>query len=300
MRVKVSICCLTYNHVDFIAKAIESFLSQRGDFEIEILIHDDASTDGTQNVIRKYEENYPDIIKPILQKDNQWTKGNTALSATFNFPRATGKYIAMCEGDDYWTDSYKLQKQIDFLEKEPNFTFVCGGFIELNVETGEQINNIKSIKKGDIIYKEGFEISFERLKTDWLTKTLTVVFKKETLNFSLIRSYMFSRDVHIFYYLLKAGKGLYYTDILGTYRIHSGGVFSGETQKNNILKHIELYKELYERNPRDHFLKYKFFNCMIIAMGRGYVSKWAYFPKAMKVASNFSDYINLIKATLNK
>jgi len=105
----VSICCITYNHEKYIRDAIEGFLMQKTLFPIEILIHGDASTDKTADIIKEYEVKYPDIIKPIYQTENQFSKG-VSISATYQFPRARGKYIAICEGDDYWTDPHKLQK----------------------------------------------------------------------------------------------------------------------------------------------------------------------------------------------
>ena len=115
----VSICCLTYNHEAFIRDALEGFLRQRTDFDFEILIYDDASTDGTARIIREYAMGDPERIRPILQEENQYSKGVTNPSGAFNFPRARGKYIAMCEGDDYWTDPDKLQRQVDYLESHP-------------------------------------------------------------------------------------------------------------------------------------------------------------------------------------
>ena len=113
----VSICCITLHHEKYIRDAIEGFLMQKTSFPIEILIHDDASTDDTANIIREYEEKFPNIIKPIYQTENQYSKG-ISISATYQFPRALGKYIALCEGDDYWTDPLKLQKQVDFCNNE--------------------------------------------------------------------------------------------------------------------------------------------------------------------------------------
>lgn len=115
----VSICCITYNQASFIRDAIEGFINQKTDFFYEVLIHDDASTDGTAEVIQEYAENYPDLIFPILQAENQYSKGLANISGTFNFPRARGRYIAMCEGDDYWTNPYKLQRQVDYMEANP-------------------------------------------------------------------------------------------------------------------------------------------------------------------------------------
>ncbi len=120
MEPLVSICCITYNHEKYIADAIKSFLMQETNFPIEIIIHDDASKDNTANIIRKYEKKYPDIIKPIYQKENQYSKG---ISITQNFiaPNVKGKYVATCEGDDFWTDAKKLQKQVDFLETHEDY-----------------------------------------------------------------------------------------------------------------------------------------------------------------------------------
>lgn len=114
--VMVSICCLTYNHEAYVRQTLEGFVNQRTNFQFEVLIHDDASTDGTARIIREYEARYPELIRPILQTENQYSKGLTNVSGTWNFPRARGKYIAMCEGDDYWTDETKLQRQVDYIE----------------------------------------------------------------------------------------------------------------------------------------------------------------------------------------
>ena len=117
-EVLVSIDCLTYNHENYIAEAIEGFLMQKTTFKFEILIHDDASTDRTAEIIRSYEEKFPSIIKPIYQKENQLSLGIDVDQ--INERRARGKYIALCEGDDYWIDSDKLQKQVDYLEANPD------------------------------------------------------------------------------------------------------------------------------------------------------------------------------------
>jgi len=117
-NVLVSISCITYNHAPYIRDCVEGFLMQKCDFEYEILIHDDASTDSTADIIREYEKKYPHLIKPIYQKENQYSKNEGSISARFNWNRAQGKYIALCEGDDYWTDPLKLQKQVDIMETD--------------------------------------------------------------------------------------------------------------------------------------------------------------------------------------
>ena len=111
----VSIICNTYNHENYIAEAIESFLAQKTNFKYEILIHDDASTDKTAEIIRGYEVSFPDIIKPIYQKENQYSKG--IMVGWINRARAIGKYYAICEGDDYWSTPTKLQEQVEYMEE---------------------------------------------------------------------------------------------------------------------------------------------------------------------------------------
>lgn len=114
----VSVVCATYNHEKYIRDALEGFVNQKTDFPFEVLINDDASTDGTADIIREYEKKYPEIIKPIYQTENQYSKG-IRITNEILIPQAKGKYIAYCEGDDYWCDENKLQMQADYLENHP-------------------------------------------------------------------------------------------------------------------------------------------------------------------------------------
>lgn len=107
----VSIVCHTFNHVNYIKDALNGFLMQETDFPFEIILHDDASTDGTTEIVKEYAQAYPNIIVPIIQTENQWSLGVTPR--VFTFPQVRGKYIALCEGDDYWISTTKIQKQID-------------------------------------------------------------------------------------------------------------------------------------------------------------------------------------------
>lgn len=118
-NIMVSILCTAYNHEKYIRQCLDGFVMQKTNFKFEVIIHDDASTDNTANIIREYEEKYPEIIKPIYQKENQYSK-KAGITKNFTLPKARGKYIAICEGDDFWTDKYKLQKQVDTLENNPN------------------------------------------------------------------------------------------------------------------------------------------------------------------------------------
>ncbi len=119
---KVSICCMTFNHENFIRETLDGFVMQKTDFPFEVIIHDDVSTDKTAEIIREYEEEYPDIIKPIYQTEKRF--GKKPILEDLMFPLVRGKYVATCEGDDYWTSPLKLQKQVDFLDANPDFS-VC-------------------------------------------------------------------------------------------------------------------------------------------------------------------------------
>lgn len=117
----VSVLCAAFNHEKYIADALESFVTQKTDFPIEILVNDDASTDGTADIIRRYEAKYPGLIKPVYQKENQYSQGVNIYESLF-IPRARGKYLAYCEGDDYWTDPEKLRLQVEFMETHPEYS----------------------------------------------------------------------------------------------------------------------------------------------------------------------------------
>src|SRR5690554_5550369 len=255
----VSISCITYNHAPYIRQCLDSFLMQECDFDFEILIHDDASTDGTQEIIKEYVQKYPNIIKPIFQTENQYSKGVRGIMARFNFPRAKGKYIALCEGDDYWTDPLKLQKQVDFLEKNPEYSLVCGGFKSINTKTGEEEIIIKNVENSIDNTMHGFEITIERFFKQWLTKTLTLTFRKDYYNPSDFENYKYTRDVHLNYHLLKRGKGYYMKEVFGIYHVHDGGVFSAESNKNNVKNGYLVYKEIY-LNDKNSFTKKAYIN----------------------------------------
>ena len=172
----VSISCITYNHAPFIRQCLDGFMMQQTDFAFEVLIHDDASTDGTTEIIKEYEAKYPDVFKPIYEEENQWVKGRRG-SAVFNFPRAKGKYIALCEGDDYWTDPLKLQKQVDFLNAHNNFTMCFTNAIQ-HYEDGHQ----EDTKFAEILDRE---YSGVELFVNWIVPTATLVVRSEVVRSNL-------------------------------------------------------------------------------------------------------------------
>lgn len=119
--IKVSVFCITYNHEKYIAQTLESVINQKTNFDYEIIVHDDCSTDNTANIIREYEKKYPRLIIPIYQSENQYNNNKNYIH-DFLLPKARGEYFAICEGDDYWCDESKLQKQAEFLDSHSDYS----------------------------------------------------------------------------------------------------------------------------------------------------------------------------------
>lgn len=135
--VLVTTYCTAYNHEKYIRDALDGFVMQKTDFRHEVIVHDDASTDGTADIIREYAKAYPDIIKPVFQTENQYSK-NVKIFDGFIKPLIKGKYTAICEGDDYWADEGKLQKQADFLESHPEYVACAHNSVVLYLNNGKK------------------------------------------------------------------------------------------------------------------------------------------------------------------
>lgn len=171
-NIVVSVICNTYNHEPYIRQCLDGFVMQKTDFSFEVLIHDDASTDKTADIIREYEAQYPDIIKPIYQAENQYSK-KTGIMKTFQYPRVKGKYIALCEGDDYWIDPLKLQKQVDFMEANPKCSLCHTDFIIQNDIINESTEYIHPL------YNDKFKIISDIINGNvYRIQTNTVLFRK--------------------------------------------------------------------------------------------------------------------------
>jgi glycosyltransferase involved in cell wall biosynthesis len=249
----VSICCATYNHKAFIQDAIEGFLAQDVDFALEIIINDDASTDGTTAIIKEYQEKYSDLIRAVYQEENQYSKGGVSPFLHLLYPKANGKYIAMCEGDDYWTDPLKLQKQVNFLESNPDHVLACGGWITVGGD--ESSRTVVHGRPGD---GKGFTFDLQDIASVWLTQPLTVVFRTEALCTRDFDSYELTRDVHLFYHLLKKGRGFYFREPLGVYRVHPDGVYSSLGNYERKYLRYRVYRELHDQNS-DYYTRRKLF-----------------------------------------
>lgn len=150
---QVSVICDVYNHGPYIRNALEGFVMQKTNFSFEVLVHDDASTDDSADIIREYEQKYPNLIKPIYQSENQYSQ-KVPIDRTYQIPRIKGKYVATCEGDDYWTDPMKLQKQYDFMEANPDYSMCTCSVVWLDMRTNKQVNLCRTGFDKDVSLEE--------------------------------------------------------------------------------------------------------------------------------------------------
>ena len=225
----VSIICITYNHEPYIRQCLDGFMMQKTNFPFEVLIHDDASTDMTADIIREYEARYPDVIKPIYQTENQYSKG-VKIGLTYLYPNAKGKYIAECEGDDYWTDPLKLQKQVDYLENNPDCVLTCHQY--------KILQGIKEESSTNWIQGISFYNITTFVSSEWFIQPLTVVFRAKSLDISEYSRYGYAKDVTLFYYLLKQGNGYFFQDEMGVYRLHCGGTYFNSSWASKLISDL--------------------------------------------------------------
>ena len=148
-EIQVTVVCNTYNHKDYIREAIESLLMQKCNFTFEIIVHDDCSTDGTKEILEEYVGKYAHLTI-LFEEENQFKKGVYHFKEK-TLPKVKGKYIAICEGDDYWTDPFKLQKQFDALEKHPEINMCAHASNIVDANTGEIIHEIRRGKQNRVI-----------------------------------------------------------------------------------------------------------------------------------------------------
>ena len=247
----VSIVCPAYNQQAYVAQTLEGFLMQETTFEFEILVNDDASTDGTARVIADYVKRYPTLIRPFYQDVNQYSQGLPPVPGLFG--QARGRYIAYCEGDDYWTDPRKLQIQVDFLESHPDYVLTYHDAIPFDI-SGEYEVQLQGALRADATALE--------LQKARPISTLTTVFRNvfDTLPKELVGAPL--NDL-VWWSLLGAyGKGKFMAEIKpAAYRLHPGGVFSMRSDKRKLHMALQTsgalanyYNRLGNQELYEHFL----------------------------------------------
>ncbi|WP_418263880.1 glycosyltransferase family 2 protein [Flavobacterium faecale] len=252
----VSIIMITYGHEKFIQQAVEGVLMQECDFDIELIIADDCSPDSTGEIVTSIIENYPRgaWIKYIKHEKNIGMMPNFI----FALQQCQGKYIALCEGDDYWTDPLKLQKQVDFLVANKDYSLCFTRFktLQQNTNTITEDSNTGYFEEKDL----NVEFDFEIFAKGWHVGTQTLVFRKEMFDSDVVHNYKYFRDVHLFTELLKNGKGTCLNFFGAIYRLHDGGIHSSIDYLNTLKIGTLCYKELYCKNNNINALRLKYYN----------------------------------------
>ena len=238
----VSICCITYNHAAYIRDCLEGFVMQQTDFPFEVLIHDDASTDGTADIIREYEAKYPDIIKPVCQTENQYSKGVDVSS--YNWNRVKGKYIALCEGDDFWCEPQKLQLQFDFMEAHPDYSACfCGHYVlnefahnitPMGFPAADFPTDIREAQRMILSGRHPFITcaSFYRTAA-WLD--FHSAYEEETKGAPM-------GDLQLFFHLAGTGKIGYLRRRMTVYRRHGGSACAYASKTKQVFFHDAAFK----------------------------------------------------------
>jgi glycosyltransferase involved in cell wall biosynthesis len=253
--VLVTVRCITYNQEPYIRAALESFVMQKTNFRFEVIVHDDASTDNTASILREYAEKYPGIIVPIYEEENQYSKRNGSIGRIM-MAATRGKYTALCEGDDYWTDPLKLQKQVDFLEAHPEYSMCWTNAVDLDPDGSQREQNRyggdTDSPISDIITKGGAFIS-----------TASICFKSSIYKSMPIevRS-QYVGDFPLQIYLAYIGKIRYLHDLTTVYRRNSIGSF---TQRNSNISAerilANMAKEMKLIQAMDSVTEHKFTKC---------------------------------------
>lgn len=283
--IMVSICCMTYNHENYIRQCLDGFLMQQTSFSIEIIVHDDASTDNTPNILREYEKKYPELFHVIYQNENQYSKKEVSIFLDYMFPLMKGKYIAFCEGDDYWINPLKLQKQVDFLESHPDYSMCCHHLDKYIQSKGVlcKYNIPKEIDNKNVSF--GFQGW-----VDWgsFFQTSSVVCKANCIDIGFLRS-TGSLDVHFYYSLLKHGKGYFMSDAMSVYRVHNKGVWSGISSEKQKLMSLEVANSIYRIEKNSTTKKWMIINCGELILF--YIRREKKLGKAIKSLPKIIDYL---------
>lgn len=211
--IMVSVYLLTYNHKDYLEQAINSILSQKTSYKLEIIIHDDASTDGTSEIVRQYATLYPTIIIPVIQQVNQYRTGRILIDHVF--PKMKGKYIAYLEGDDYWSDEGKIQREVDYLENHSEYIAVAHNTERINVENGERDLLYSCFEERDISITDVLENGNNSFHLN------SIVYRKDILNY--YPAFMdiprgFFGDLSLRLLLISNGKIHYFPETMSVYR----------------------------------------------------------------------------------
>jgi len=237
----ISVWVITYNHADFIEKCLDSILGQEIDYPFEICLGEDESTDGTREICREYEAKYPNIIRLFLRDRNDPRRAGCAGAWQFNFletfKACWGKYVALCDGDDFWSDPKKLQKQVDYLEQHPE----CSGCFHKIGQVSEK-GRIIHADMGYPPRREEFYSLDDLLRYSNLFPLFSVVFRNHAkVAPEWIRQAPLG-DMIVHAGNLQRGDYGFVDEVMGFHRIHEGGLFSGTSRLKNVKATLDVYR----------------------------------------------------------
>jgi len=238
-KYKVAVVCKTYNHEKYITEAIESFLIQKTDFDVQIIVHDDASTDSTAMIIREYEQKFPDKIFPIYQTENQYSQGVDGKDRVHEqvVSQIDAEYVALCEGDDYWIEPLKLQIQADFMDDNPRYAGTSHSALVIDAISGKKLRNQRLSKKDltltcdDMIVGGGGIVPTASILTKSYIYEVRLPFGKELRNFI--------GDYQLQVYISTYGDFFNFTKFMSVYRAN---VQNSATHKKRNLDYSSRIK----------------------------------------------------------
>lgn len=276
----VRVSCMTFNQTTYITDALNGFVMQQTIFPFVCTIVDDASTDGEQEVIRKYVQDHFDCQDSTVAYEKDTNYGHVTFAqhknnkncyfvvvylnenhysqkkskASYIAEWANAKYVALCEGDDYWTDPLKLQKQVDFLEAHPNYSLCCHRYKIYNQNDGTWDDDY--VKKMIEESPNGFSFSnVDNLNLVWITKTVTLVYRNGLVNKNVLAKYQYLCDEHLNYHLLCMGLGYCFPFVGAVYRKCDTGVFSVLGREERLKRWCRIRCEMLEFNLSDKVLR---------------------------------------------
>lgn len=261
----VSIQCLAYNHEKYIRDCLDGIVSQITNFRYEAIVHDDASTDDTQSIIREYAAKYPDIIKSVIEKENLYSKNLGRLRRVLQ-ENLRGKYIAFCECDDYWIDRHKLQKQVDFLESHPDYS-MCFHSAQIKYE-------VDSTSWLDCENIEDRDYSATEVFIHWTVPTASILCRRDA--FVLFHNLkggerILNGDIALILSCMTKGKVRGFSEKMSVYRVQNGGVtYDEKAKKNRSLKapfHFECLRDnfpIVDHKPLDETIAKTYFERALV------------------------------------
>ncbi len=288
-----SIIVLAYNQEKYIIQTLEGLLMQRTSFPFDIIVHDDASTDATSNIIRSYASNYPNIIKPILQQENKYSLYGINFQFEYAFSEARGKYVAMCAGDDYWIDPLKLQKQVDFLERNPDYGLIHTKAVIYKEET----------RRFEGVH--GYEvIDFESLLTENTIATLTVCLRKSLLEKylkeinPLARAKWTAEDFPIWLWVINHSKIKFINDITCFYRNHEQSISHNKDEvkslefSEGVYDIVDYYLCKYTKLKSEKKIRARYYSNMIKMYFLN--KRWDGIRESIRIFYDANDWLNLL------